>query len=141
MNRHKCLWKRNIRLSGSHPDRALGGNSPVLKSVLSPAEVEQLMEHSHPGGKFRRRKASFALRNSDYCGRSSVINGTGCLCCVFPSDAKGDAAEAVNLLFVLCACVCKAGYESRPLSGTGCGFLLHILDRHKWTEVSLSFRL
>lgn len=50
MNRHKCLWKRNIRLVGSDPDRALYGNNPVLKSVLSLAEVEQLIDHSHPGG-------------------------------------------------------------------------------------------
>lgn len=57
MNWHKCLWKRNIRLVGSDPDWALYGNRPVLKSVLSLTEVEQLIDHSHPGGKFKKRKA------------------------------------------------------------------------------------
>lgn len=57
MNWHKCLWKRNIRLVGSEPDWALYGNNPVLKSVLSLTEVEQLIDHSHPRGKFKKRKA------------------------------------------------------------------------------------
>lgn len=69
MNWHKCLWKRNIRLVGSDPDWALYGNSPVLKSVLSLTEVEQLIDHSHPGGKFEKRKAQFTLHNSYYCGK------------------------------------------------------------------------
>lgn len=83
MNWHKCLWKRNIRLEGSHPDRALCGNSPVLKSVLSLAEVEQLIEHSHPGGKFRRRKASFTLRNSYYCDKVAELIGWAAIAVFF----------------------------------------------------------
>lgn len=73
MNWHKCLWKRNIRFLGSDPDWALYGNSPVLKSVLSLTEVEQLIDHSYPGGKFEKRKAQFTLCNSYYCGKGEEV--------------------------------------------------------------------
>lgn len=97
MNWHKCLWKRNIRLAGSHPDRALGGNSPVLKSVLSLAEVEQLIEHSHPGGKFRRRKASFTLRNSYYCDKVAELIGWAAIAVFFlPAGVSVRATRAAN---------------------------------------------
>lgn len=97
MNWHKCLWKRNIRLAGSHPDRALGGNSPVLKSVLSLAEVEQLIEHPHPGGKFRRRKASFALRNSYYCDKVAELIGWAAIAVFFlPAGGSVRATHAAN---------------------------------------------
>lgn len=57
MNWHKCLWKRNIRLVGSDTVWALYGNSPVLKSVLSLTEVEQLIDHSHPRGEVQEKKS------------------------------------------------------------------------------------
>lgn len=56
MNWHKCLWKLNIRLVGSDPDWALCDNSPVLKSVLSLTEVEQLIDHSSPRGGSSRKE-------------------------------------------------------------------------------------
>lgn len=121
MNWHKCLWKLNIRLARSHPDRALGGNSPVLKSVLSLAEVEQLIEHSHPGGKFRRRKASFTLRNSYYCDKVAELIGWAAFAVFFlPLQMDAAAARLQHLHFISRACVCKAEYEYRPLTGTGC---------------------
>lgn len=118
-------------MAGSHPDRALGGNSPVLKSVLSLAEVEQLIEHAHPGGKFRRRKASFTLRNSYYCDKVAELIGWAAIAVFFPfppadrsepRTLQVDAAVAVHQRrrFIPHACVCKAGYEYRPLAGRGC---------------------
>lgn len=107
MNWHKCLWKRNIRLAGSHPDRALGGNSPVLKSVLSPAEVEQLIEHSHPGGKFRRRKASFTLRNSYYCDKVAELIGWAAIAVFFlPASIGPSHARYKWTRLWLCIRVC-----------------------------------
>lgn len=60
-------------MAGSDPDWALYGNNPVLKSVLSLTEVEQLIDHSHPGGKFEKRKAQFTLRNGYYCGNGEEV--------------------------------------------------------------------
>lgn len=73
MNWHKCLWKLNIRLVRSDPGWALYGNRPVLKSVLSLTEVEQLIGHSHPEGKFEKRKAQFTRCNSYYCGKGEEV--------------------------------------------------------------------
>lgn len=63
-------------MGGSDPDRALYGNSLVLKSALSLTEVEQLIDYFHPrgGGEFKKRKAQFTRsRNSYYCGKGEEV--------------------------------------------------------------------
>lgn len=57
MNWHKCLWEPYIRPLGSDPDWALYSNSSVLNSVLSLTEVEQLIDHSRPGGEVQGKKS------------------------------------------------------------------------------------